>query len=123
MRRYGREGQAAMILNDIWQASAICGLVLQSALLGDEWRSLRALIRSGRNGTAKIAARSDLEADGLRWGIFVILAFIGPHLPLAMLERWVAYLLIVVIWLAVIIAGRQNWNRRRLRAATQGGGS
>ena len=112
-----------MSLNDIWQASAICGLVLQSALIGDEWRSFRALMRSGTNGAAKIAARSDLEADCLRWMIFVLLLYIGPHLPLFVLERWVSYTLIAVIWIAVVIAFRQNWNRRRLvRAAGKQGG-
>lgn len=108
-----------MSLNDIWQASAIAGLVLQSALIGEEWRNVRALTRAGRNGSAKIAAHADIEADALRWCIFVILLFIGPHLPLFMLERWVAYALIVVIWLAVAIAFRQNWNRRRLLMAVR----
>lgn len=105
-----------MSLNDIWQASTIFGLVLQSFLIGEEWRNVRALARSGRNGSARIAAHADLEADAFRWCIFFLLAFIGPHLPLFMLERWVAYSLIAVIWLAGVIAFRSNWNRRRLMA-------
>ena len=103
-----------MTLNTVWDISTTIGLILQTGILFDGWVSIEALRLSGRNGAARMVAIHHLKADILRLVIMVILLLIGSHLPLHILDWWIAWSLIIVIWIAIAIAALTMYDRRQL---------
>ena len=102
------------MLNTVWDISTTIGLILQAIIICDEWVSIEALRLAGRNGAARMVAIHHLKADVLRLSIMVILMLVGSHLPLHILEWWIAWSLILVIWIAILIATLTMYDRRRL---------
>jgi len=102
------------MLSTIWEVSALVAFLLQTCIILDGCLSLSALRTAGRNGAARSVGLHHIRADTLRLVILSILVILGPRLPLDMLERWVAWSLIVVIWITLLIALMTLRDRRKL---------
>src|SRR5688572_23702317 len=89
-----KEAQGIVIA---WEVAAAIGIIVQVLLLWEEWRSLQALKRDGRNGPARLVAVNDMRTDAI--GLIVMLIVLATGMlahvvvhrgdpPFSGLEQW-----------------------------------